>query len=177
MSYIDKSLIPGEHVIYRTRLHWIVMVKHVILALLMLGGGAYLVTYALQNREDIPPKKMHAAEGAGVVLMLTGLVTIVAGNMRRDATEMAVTNRRVVIKTGMASRTTIEILLQKVESIEITESSLGRMLGYGSIVVIGTGGTSEPFRKVAHPLEFRSHVQQQIEKLPGGVTGRADRPA
>jgi hypothetical protein len=39
------------------------------------------------------------------------------------------------------------------------------MLGYGAIAVIGTGGTTEPFRQMAHPLEFRSQVQQQIEKL------------
>jgi hypothetical protein len=57
------------------------------------------------------------------------------------------------------------MLLNKVESIEVNETTMGRLLGYGAIVVIGTGGTSEPFRKVAHPLEFRSQVQQQIEKL------------
>jgi uncharacterized membrane protein YdbT with pleckstrin-like domain len=79
---------------------------------------------------------------------------------------MAVTSRRVVIKTGLASRKTIEMLLNKVESIEVSETAFGRMLGYGTIVVIGTGGTPEPFHKVAHPLEFRSQVQQQIEKLP-----------
>jgi len=52
-----------------------------------------------------------------------------------------------------------------VESIEVSETAIGRVLGYGTIVVIGTGGTSEPFHKIARPLEFRSQVQQQIEKL------------
>jgi len=52
-----------------------------------------------------------------------------------------------------------------VESIEVNETALGRLLGYGTIVLIGTGGTPEPFHQVAHPLEFRSQVQQQIEKL------------
>jgi uncharacterized membrane protein YdbT with pleckstrin-like domain len=70
-----------------------------------------------------------------------------------------------VIKTGVVSRKTIEMLLNKVESIEVSETAFGRMLGYGTIVVIGTGGTPEPFHKVAHPLVFRSQVQQQIEKL------------
>jgi uncharacterized membrane protein YdbT with pleckstrin-like domain len=78
---------------------------------------------------------------------------------------MAVTSRRVVIKTGLTSRKTIEMLLNKVESIEVNETTFGRILGYGAIVVIGTGGTTEPFQKIAHPLEFRSQVQQQIEKL------------
>jgi uncharacterized membrane protein YdbT with pleckstrin-like domain len=104
-------------------------------------------------------------EGGGVALLVCGIVTILMGMVRRNATEMAVTNRRVVIKTGLASRKTIEMLLNKVESIEVSETAFGRMLGYGTIVVIGTGGTPEPFHKVAHPLEFRSQVQQQIEKL------------
>ena len=104
-------------------------------------------------------------EGGGIALLVCGVVAILMGMVRRNATEMAVTNRRVVIKSGLASRKTIEMLLNKVESIEVSEPAFGRMLGYGTIVVIGTGGTPEPFHKVAHPLEFRSQVQQQIEKL------------
>ena len=78
------------------------------------------------------------------------------------------TNRRVVVKTGLAARKTIEMLLNKIESIEVNESGMGRLLGYGSITLIGTGGTFEPFHVMAKPLEFRNRVQQQIEKR-GGV--------
>jgi uncharacterized membrane protein YdbT with pleckstrin-like domain len=84
--------------------------------------------------------------------------------MKRNATEIAVTNRRVIIKTGMASRRSLEIMLQKVESIGITESAWGRILGYGSVMIHGTGGTPEPFHKIAHPAEFRKHVQEQIDR-------------
>jgi uncharacterized membrane protein YdbT with pleckstrin-like domain len=92
-------------------------------------------------------------------------VAIVAGMVRRNATEMAVTTRRVVIKQGLVDRKTIEMLLNKIETIEVSEPMVGRMLGYGSITMVGTGGTSEPFHKIAHPLQFRSEVQQQLEKL------------
>src|SRR4029077_14793819 len=102
----------------------------------------------------------------GMALLVCGAVAILMGMVRRNATEMAATNRRAVIKKGLASRKTIAMLLNKVESIEVRETAYGRMRGYGTIVVIGTGGTPEPFHKVAHPLQFRSHVQQQIEKLP-----------
>jgi len=98
-------------------------------------------------------------------LLIAGAVVILMGMVRRSATEMAVTNRRVVVKTGLASRKTIEMLLNKLESIEVIETTMGRLLGYGAIVLIGTGGTSEPFQNVAHPLQFRAQVQQQIEKL------------
>jgi hypothetical protein len=165
MSYVESNLVPGEAVIYQTRLHWIVMLGHVVLGCLLFGLSGVLLYYAL-SQTGIQSGKLHIMEGGGVGLLVCGVVAILLGMVRRNATEMAVTSRRVVIKTGLASRKTIEMLLNKVESIEVSETAFGRMLGYGTIVVIGTGGTPEPFHKVAHPLEFRSQVQQQIEKLP-----------
>jgi PH (Pleckstrin Homology) domain-containing protein len=165
MSYVESNLVPGETVIYQTRLHWIVMLRHIILGCLLLGLPGVLLLYDAMSHTGMDSKTLHAMEGGGVALLVCGVVTILMGLMRRNATEMAVTNRRVVIKTGLVSRKTIEMLLAKVESIEVSETAVGRTLGYGTIVVIGTGGTPEPFHKVAHPLEFRSQVQQQIEKL------------
>src|ERR1700722_13688861 len=165
MSYVESNLVPGEVVVYQTRLHWIVMFGHVVVGCLLLAlPGAILLYYAFAQ-SGLAVTTVHTMEGAGAALIIAGIVAIIMGMVRRNATEMAVTNRRVVIKTGLVSRKTIEMLLNKVESIEVSETTFGRMLGYGTIVVIGTGGTPEPFHKVAHPLEFRSHVQQQIEKL------------
>jgi len=166
MSYIESNLVPGETVIYQTRLHWIVMLGHLLIGFLLLGlPGALLLYYAFSHSGDMDANTLHLSEGGGAALIVCGVVVILIGMVRRSATEMAVTNRRVVIKTGLMSRKTIEMLLNKVESIEVSETTGGRMLGYGTIVMIGTGGTSEPFREVAHPLEFRNQVQQQIEKL------------
>jgi uncharacterized membrane protein YdbT with pleckstrin-like domain len=163
MSYLDSNLIPGETVIYRTRLHWIVMLWHVIIGCLLLVVPGLVVLYFAFSQSDSGTS--HVMEGAGVALLIAGLVVVLMGVVRRNATEMAVTTRRVVIKTGLASRNTIEMLLNKVESIEVNETTMGRMLGYGTITIIGTGGTLEPFHQLAHPLTFRSQVQQQIEKL------------
>ena len=165
MSYVESNLVPGETVIYQTRLHWIVMLGHIVVGCLVLGLPGVLLLYYALGHKGIEIRTLHIMEGGGAALLVCGVVAILMGMVRRNATEMAVTNRRVVIKTGLASRKTIEMLLNKVESIEVSETAFGRMLGYGTIVVIGTGGTPEPFHKVAHPLEFRSQVQQQIEKL------------
>jgi hypothetical protein len=165
MTYVESNLVPGESVIYQTRLHWIVMLWHMVLGCLLLGLPGVLLLYYAFSHTEIELRTLHIMEGGGVALLVCGVAVMLVGMMRRSATEMAVTNRRVVIKTGLGSRKTIEMLLNKVESIEVSETAFGRMLGYGTIVVIGTGGTPEPFHKVAHPLEFRSEVQQQIEKL------------
>jgi uncharacterized membrane protein YdbT with pleckstrin-like domain len=165
MSYVESNLVPGETVIYQTRLHWLVMLWHLVLGCFLLALSGALLLYYTHSQTGIESQTLRVMEIASAVLLVCGVVAILVGTVRRNATEMAVTNRRVVIKTGLASRKTIEMLLNKVESIEVSETTAGRMLGYGTIVVIGTGGTPQPFHKIAHPLEFRSQVQQQIEKL------------
>lgn len=176
MSYISKTLVPGEKVLYTTRLHWIVMLGHIFGAIVLWGMGGYVLWYAYAH-PLMQPTNRHVAGYGGAALLLCGLIVILAGSVRRNATEMAVTSRRVVVKTGLGSRRTIEMLLNKVETIEVTEPGMGRMLGYGSITMIGTGGTSEQFHKLAHPLEFRSQAQQQIERLtPGEVIPEGPAP-
>ncbi len=112
------------------------------------------------------------ASFAGVLRWVGAASLVVAasffgvGLVRRNATEMAVTNRRVIVKSGLADRRTIELLLPRIESIAVEEPALGRLLGYGTVVVRGTGGTPEVFRQIARPLEFREQVQRQIAAEP-----------
>lgn len=164
MSYIDKTLVPGEKVVYTTRLHWIVMVGHILAAFVLWGLGGYLAWYAYAHPQ-MEASSRHIAGYGGAALLVCGFIVLFVGSIRRNTTEMAVTTRRVVVKTGLASRRTIEMLLNKVETIEVSEPGMGRVLGYGSITMIGTGGTSEGFHKIAKPLVFRNEVQQQIEGL------------
>jgi uncharacterized membrane protein YdbT with pleckstrin-like domain len=98
----------------------------------------------------------------GAILIFVGFIFIVSGLLKRNATEMTLTNKRIVVKVGIAARRTVEMLLTRVESIGVEESVMGRMLGYGTVIVRGTGGTPEAFERIAHPLEFRTQVQQQI---------------
>jgi len=170
MRYIEASLIPGESIVYQTRLHWIVMLRHILLGLVLLAGSGALLSYYLHHPR-LGNTSEHLTEGGAAALLLCGVVAIIAGAVRRNATEMAVTTRRVVVKQGLVDRKTIEMLLNKIETIEVSEPMVGRMLGYGSITIVGTGGTSEPFHKIAHPLQFRNGVQQQLERLAPGPKG------
>ena len=78
--------------------------------------------------------------------------------IRRAATELAVTDHRVIYKTGLLSRHTIEMNLDKVESVDVDQTLLGRLFGYGTITVRGTGGSLEPIRDIGDPLTFRSFI-------------------
>ena len=79
--------------------------------------------------------------------------------------EFGVTNKRVLVKVGFIRRYSIELLLTKVEGIQVAQSILGRILRYGTIIVTGTGGGKEPFHKIDDPFEFRRQVQEQIEAI------------
>ena len=98
----------------------------------------------------------------GGLALLFAASLIGGGIIRWVATEVRVSNKRVLVKTGFFSRRSIEVLLPKVESIGVDESLFGRILGYGTVIVRGTGGTFERFGKIAHPNALRRRVQEQI---------------
>jgi uncharacterized membrane protein YdbT with pleckstrin-like domain len=172
MGYVDRNLVPGETLLYRTRHHWLVLLGPVVAGASMLVPGIALLMEAIVTRDSaglivgsstVSPKLMAIA---GAILVVAAIITFSYGVAKRNATEMAVTNRRVLIKTGMTSRRTLDLMLSRVESIGVEESAAGRMLGYGSVIVRGTGGTPEPFLMIAHPQEFRRAVQEQIGAPP-----------
>ena len=162
MSYVEKHLIEGEKIVYTTRLHWTVLTVPVLVGLVLGLPGLALLGEAAGPANRNQNSNLMAAGGA--ILIVVGFVLIVSGLLKRNATEMTVTNKRIVVKVGIAARRTVEMLLTRVESIGVEESVMGRMLGYGTVIVRGTGGTPEAFDRIAHPLEFRTQVQQQIAK-------------
>ncbi len=143
MGYVEDSLMPGETVLYRTKLHWVAY-----------GGASALGLIAL----------ISVAAGVAVVggfFLALAIVAAVVASVAVSSSEFAVTNKRVLIKVGWLNRRSLEILLSKVESIGVEQGLGGKIMGYGTIVVKGTGGTDEPFKNIAAPFEFRKRVQEQ----------------
>ena len=165
MGYLERCLVPGEEVRYRASLHWSVILRFLLVGTILdLSGIACFAWWALSGRGQGSSPGARPFVGAAF-LALGGLV-IAAGLIRRSATEIVVTSRRVLIKTGIVERRTVELLLSKVESVDVTETMWGRMLGFGKVVLRGTGGTPETFERVGNPLEFRRQIQSQVDALP-----------
>jgi uncharacterized membrane protein YdbT with pleckstrin-like domain len=163
LSYIEQHLIPGESIQFQTRLHWVVMLGHAVIAILLaLVAIAIPILWASLGTKKKGPPVPGAIYLIALVFFLVGGAFFLVGLLRRRATEMAVTSKRVIVKTGIAERRTVEILLSRIESVAVDEPALGRLLGYGTVIVRGTGGTPETFEKIYHPLEFREQVQRQI---------------
>jgi len=167
MGYVERNLIPGEQVIYKTGLHWIVLLGPVLLGFLCgLGFGLALLISAIISVMDKSASSGAMAPGQmatmGLLFLAVGAIPILLGHFARKATEIAMTSRRIVIRTGFWRRRTYELLLAEVESIGVEVGTWGRKFGYGSVAVHGPGGIIGPFNRVAHPFEFRKQVQQQI---------------
>src|SRR5438067_13784697 len=137
MSYVDRNLTAGETVIYKTRLHWIVMLHHIIMALIAAAGAGVLLYFAF-SQDSLSQESAHTFQIVACVLLVAAVATLIIGAVQRNSTEMAVTNRRVVIKVGLVGRRTVALLPHKGESIEVQDAAPGRMRGHAPAVGIGT---------------------------------------
>jgi len=96
-----------------------------------------------------------------IFVSLGALLTLfIAPLIASMTSEFAITSKRVIIKVGLISRHTVEMNLSKIESVNVSQGIFGRILGYGTIVIVGTGGTKEPFHRIANPLGFRKAFQE-----------------
>ena len=152
MRYVRRVLQPGETIVYFTKLHWLIYVNTVLLlfACIILAGAAI----ATSDNQSIT----LALQIAAVIFALFAFSAGLRAFIRRATTELAVTDHRVIYKSGLLSRHTIEMNRDKVESVDVDQSLLGRIFGYGTVVVRGTGGSLEPMRNIGDPLTFRSHI-------------------
>jgi uncharacterized membrane protein YdbT with pleckstrin-like domain len=162
VGYLEKSLVPGETLAYKTGCHWIVMFWPLVGGLILGTVGFVLLASGWMGTKK--GGSYPEMIGLGVAALVGGVVVIAGGIIRRAATEVGVSDKRVLIKTGLFSRRSIEVLLPKVESIGVDETLAGRIFGYGTVVIRGTGGTFETFGKIKQPNEFRRQVQAQLSR-------------
>ncbi|MEO8201087.1 MAG: PH domain-containing protein [Gemmatimonadota bacterium] len=146
MGYVDDHLLNGEIVGYRAHQHWIIFFWPVFL---LLVGGALLIL--------VPDQLIF-----GFIALGLALVWSIFPLIKYSTSEYAVTNKRVIVKLGLVQRDSSETLLSKVEAIAVDQTIPGRMLGFGTITITGTGGTKESFPRISSPMEFRRQVQEQI---------------
>ena len=169
MGYVERHLLPGERVLYKTRLHWVLFARPALVFLI--GAG---LTVAVRY-VDAQPEAARWAGWIGLGIMAIGLFWGFVHWVELRTSEFAVTTTRVIFKVGLVARYTTELLLSKVESIAVQQSLTGRILDYGDLTVIGTGGTREVFRRVRDPITFRNYVQQ-VSTTQGAPAGPERRP-
>ena len=151
MAYYTKVLQPDETVLVVGRLHWSIYLR----GLLVLAVAAVLLVYA----DKLPdPDWQHYARMAAGVIGLVGVLMLFAAWIRQRATEIVVTDRRVIFKRGLLARHTVEMNVSKIETVDVVQGLGGRIWGYGTLMIRGTGAGFEPLIGVGAPLRIRNAI-------------------
>jgi uncharacterized membrane protein YdbT with pleckstrin-like domain len=151
MRYIDQVLQPGERIRRVTTISRVSFLRG--LAALAASAVVFFLTFSI----SLPFGRL-TGQIVALLIAAFGLYLIGLGWWRRFTTEVAVTDRRVIYAIGFVNRHTVEINMDKIESVDVEQGLLARLLNYGDIAIHGTGDTHEILHEIDHPLEFRSCV-------------------
>lgn len=146
MNYIENNLQAGEEIKYVAKLHFFLFVQPLVL--LLLGWWLY-------------GSEKGVLHYGGMFLLFIGVVSLVQRLLVKMGSAYAVTNKRVVLKTGVVSRKAVDLVLAKCEGLHIKQSVWGRIFGFGTITVT-TGGVTSSYPFIADPLAFRREINTQI---------------
>ena len=149
--YARGTLAPDERPFYKTSLHWIVFVRFAVMALLAFLFIAMPFAIGVQA--------LTGSQIGWFALPLPALMML-PPTLAFASSELVITDKRVLIKTGIVSRQTLEMFIARVESVGVQQDVLGRMFDYGTVRIRGLGGSEEAFEAIARPIEFRNAVQR-----------------
>jgi uncharacterized membrane protein YdbT with pleckstrin-like domain len=149
--YIDEILQPGEKVLYSTNAHWMFYLPAI-------GAWIVAIVFLVLSRMVGTDVLMLVCLAFAAVVGLAALYWTATAWFHRWTTETDVTNMRIVHKTGFIKRRTFEMSLDKVESVDVDQSILGRIMNYGNVTIMGVGEGKETISTIASPLAFRNAI-------------------
>jgi len=156
-KFVEENLGSGEVVRYTATVSlWSYMFNFIIGGLIALVTVPVVVASMFSKSTGF----MNSFEG---ILAVCAVLLIVWPFIARRSTELVVTDRRFIAKYGLVSTHSIEIRFDKIETVRVSQSLLGKMLNYGDIVVTGTGSTFDPIRNVANAMKFRMALNQAMD--------------
>ena len=151
MSYVSSTLAPGEVVVANARYHWIIFRWSILLTLL-----ALIFAFEASRHEDYRAPLMLCAAASLGLAALSAFPPL----LRRWSTEICATNNRIIMKSGLLRTRTRELMLRNIQSMDVDQTILGRLLGYGSINCY-SGAETERIRLIARPHVFVSAISMR----------------
>jgi uncharacterized membrane protein YdbT with pleckstrin-like domain len=150
MGYLQSVLQPGETVAYEAKISWTTYIPGLIL--LVVAIIIFIVA-------RVEVASSFWANIIGLIAVAGPLYLLAGAWFERWTTEIAITDRRIILKRGFIRRDTVEMHMDKVESVDVNQSLFGRLLDYGDVTVRGTGMGLETLRLIDAPLVFRNNVK------------------
>ena len=173
MGYIKKHLSSEEKIIVFERLHWIVFFYPLFLITFLLSSALFIVNANWLSKiyssvtampENIPNIGDIYESRIAYFLIAVAAFIIIKAAIKFSSTEAAVTTKRVIFKTGFIRINTLELRKEKIENIQVDQSIFGRILGYGDLTFIGTGGSPVIFKMIHEPIDTKKKINDQLFK-------------
>ena len=155
-NFISSSLLQGEQVLHRAQLSCLIFLSP--LAFLCLALLACIISF-------VAGIGMVGCVIGGGMLLYVAIRKSIDAIVAYTTTELVVTDRRVIGRHGFFNRSTVDLLLKKVESVQVDQSLFGRMLDFGSVGIFGTGGGGPKFLGLASPNKLKQIINEQVSHL------------
>jgi uncharacterized membrane protein YdbT with pleckstrin-like domain len=161
MGYVENNLMQDEQVVHTGHVHGFSLAP----GLLTFGIGAFLASYPIMHPDEVPAAAKMFCILLGVMFALSGLYSALSAIIQKLTTELALTTKRVIAKSGLIVRELIELNYNRVESFTVDQSILGMALGYGTFYIHGVGGSRAGIKCIAAPMEFRRAALEMLDKM------------
>ncbi len=148
-NFIEENLSPGEVLLHRAQLHWVVMLPTFALSLLILFCGLWWAWL-----ENLPIVAFLCVSFVCALLLWKRIKML--------SFEFGITNRRIIYKKGVLSLDTDELFIGRVESLYVHQDIGGRLLNYGIVTVRGVGSSWEPFPMISDPLKLKFCIHEEL---------------
>ncbi len=172
-SYVRRAMQKDETVLYAAQLHWIIY--RMAVTILLIGGlvghfGPHVASFLFGDTEWAGFFRTYV-KYAAIGIVALGALQVFFTYIRQISTELVITNQRVIAKHGFIATTSYELMMPKVEGATIDQSVMGRLFGYGTLMVKGTGGGISPIDHVADPYRFHAKLMDALRGVNGTGNG------
>jgi len=155
MTYYTSVIQPDEDVRYVGTLHWLIYTKAIVWGFVTIATS--VIAISIRSNPGFETWTLVAALAAAIFL-LCALAAFLHAWLKRRSTEIVITNKRVLYKTGLIARRTEEMNITKVETVDVRQTVPGRIFGYGTVLIRGIGSSWEPLDRVTAPVKLRNAI-------------------
>lgn len=164
MNYKKANLLENETILMQIETHWIVFLRPIfwlfITLVILLAGPFFELT-----RFQLLPNTPHLYQFFGAITFLIGFYHVLKSSLVYVSSKLIISNKRVVLQNGFFKQITIEVLLIKIDKIEVVQTLLGRLFNFGKLK-FPDQHANDPWININIPQHTRNLLQQQILNLP-----------